>query len=116
MDKKYTKPVSITVDEQSYDWTPRDGLLADKDDFTANANQQVMDLFMMDLVDAYGEKFPAAPEGPFLPTTTQDLYTTVYLLNTLFADSEIDIDGDAPTMRDMGLAGPRFINGEQLID
>jgi len=100
---QYTEPVKISVGEQKYEWTPADGLLAYKDDFAANANQQFIKLFMLDLFAQYGEKFPATPQGPFLPTTTDDLKTTIYILNTFFADEEITVEGEAPTMNSLGI-------------
>lgn len=109
---KYTEPITIKIDEQTYNWSPEDGLLADKDDLKANGNEQVIRLFLNDLANEYGGKFPATPEGPYLDTDTFDIYTIVFLLETMFPDSEITYSGDVPTLAEMGIDGlPASING-----
>lgn len=105
MNNEYTKPVQIKIDDQVYNWSPEDGLLADKDDVRANSNEQVIRLFLADLAEQYGGKFPATPEGPFLGTNTFDIYTIVFLLETMFPDSEITYSGDVPTLASMGIDG-----------
>lgn len=115
---EYKDPVTFTVDGTMYEWEPEGGLLADKDDFEANATEQAIRLFLEDLASEYGEKFPAAPEGPYLPTTTKSLSTTVYMLNVIFPKAKIKVDGEAPTMFSMGLGGaPRLLeDGSEVVD
>lgn len=114
--RNYSESVRLIVDGKRYSWNPEDGLRANSEDPIAINNEQVMTLFLLDMQKMHGVNFPATPEGPFLPTTTASLHTTMFLLNKLFPDSKIESDGPVPSMADMGLAGPRYVNGQRLID
>lgn len=100
---EYTEPVAFKIDDMSFEWTPDMGLLADKDNFAANAQEQVIRSLVGVLIDEYGENFPATPEGPYLPTTLRDLNTTMYLLHTMYPDSKIKIEGERPSLPSLGL-------------
>jgi len=115
---EYTEPVSFNLDGLSFEWTPEEGLLADKDDFEANAQEQTIQAFVDILVNEYGENFPATPEGPYLPTTLTDLRTTVYLLNVMFPSEKMKITGEHPTMASLGLGkGTRSLeDGSEVVD
>lgn len=105
MDNEYAEPITIKIDDQTYNWSPESGLLADKDDVKANANEQIIRLFLADLAEQYGGKFPATPEGPYLETNTFDIYTIVFLLETMFSGSDITYSGEVPKLATMGING-----------
>lgn len=110
---KYTNPVKIRLDDQTYNWSPESGLLADEDDIKATANEQVLRLLLADLAEQYGGRFPVTPEGPYLETSTFDIYTVVFLIETTFSGSEITYSDEVPTLSEMGIRGglPNNLDG-----
>jgi hypothetical protein len=99
--KEYTEPVNITVDGVTITWDPKSRDLVAQDSEAQAVANEVSKFIYYSAPDR--DVVPATPEGPFLPATTQNLYTVVWAVESLYFDTEVSYEGDAPTMADMGL-------------
>lgn len=114
------KPADETQDiESSLTWTFGKGLESTDDAFSSNvalfAVQRTADA---QLVES-GDSFKVTPEGPTLPTdrTFKDIYAAVYFIYKTFPGGQIVVDGEAPTLEDMGLSGKSVDeNGNPIIN
>jgi len=102
LEKEYTKPVDITVDGNTFTWDPKSESLIPKEGETVQDTIDALDKFIY-YAAPDRSIIPVAGEGPFLPATTQDIYTLVWAISILFEDSEVVYDGEVPTLDDMGL-------------
>lgn len=97
--KEYTEPVTFELLGVEINWTP-EGLSSESG--SARNIQRSLERYLR-LVSYGSSEVAATPEGPFLPGTTKNLYTVVWLFSTLYGDEKLTVSGDAPTLRDMGL-------------
>lgn len=112
---EYKKPVTFIITpadetqdiQSSLTWTPGKGLVSTDDAFSSSvalfAVQRTADA---QLVES-GDDFKVTPEGPTLPTDRQfkDIYAAVYFIYKTFPGGQILVEGEAPTLEDMGLSG-----------
>ena len=111
--KEYTSPVTFSFLDVEINWTP-EGLSSEP----GFAREVIISLEQLLSALAYGvEEIAATPEGPFLPTTTKNLYTVVFLIYKLYGEETITVSGDAPSLRDMGLdpASNEDENGNTIV-
>lgn len=101
LEKEYTEPVDITVDGDTFTWDPNAESLIPKDGETVMATIEALDRFVY-YAAPDRSIIRVAGEGPFLPATTQDIYTLVWAISVLFEGSEVSYSGDVPTLDDMG--------------
>lgn len=113
---KYTEPVNFkilpdnpeTTAESELTWTPEEGLqTTEKDSFNSELTLFAVQQNAISREIEFGDEFPVTPEGPSLPTDTsfKDIHAAVYFIFDTFPPDQIEIDGEAPTLQDMGLAG-----------
>jgi len=95
----YTSPVTFTLLGVEVVWTT-EGLSSEAG--FAREIQRSLEKYL-DTISYGTEEVAATPEGPFLPATTKNLYTVVWLIHELYGNEKIKISGTAPTLRDMGL-------------
>jgi hypothetical protein len=111
--KEYSSPVTFGLLGIEITWTP-DGLSSEPG--FAREIQRSLENYLMS-VSGVDLDVAATPEGPFLPNTTKNLYTVVWLIYALYGEEKITISGSAPTLRDMGLdiASSYDENGNPIV-
>lgn len=102
LEKEYTEPVDITIDGDTFTWDPKAESLIPKAGETVQDTIVALDKFIY-YAAPDRNTIRVAGDGPFLPATTQDIYTLVWAISILFEDSEVMYDGEVPTLDDMGL-------------
>jgi hypothetical protein len=116
LEKEYTEPVDITVDGNTFTWDPKAESLIPKEGETVQDTIDALDKFIY-YAAPDRTTISAAPEGPFLPATTQDIYTLVWAISVLFEDSDVVYNGEVPTLEQMGLGEePDLVDdGDEIV-
>lgn len=113
---KYTEPVNfkITADnpeiqsEASLTWDPEKGLqVTEEGSFNSELALFAVQQNAVSREIEFGERYSVTPEGPSLPTdeSFKDIHAAVYFIFDTFPPEQVEVDGEAPTLKDMGLAG-----------
>jgi hypothetical protein len=108
--REFTEPFSIYVLDEKITWLPMGELMTD----LGNEKARSIALSIEDwihLAADYGEEIAVTPTGPFLLADLSDPYAVVWAVSTLYDEGEFRIEGEAPTMKEMGLVEPDT-NGE----
>lgn len=124
----YDKPVTFTIlpEDSRYEtasellWDPEKGLKV-KEEGSFNAELALFSVKQNAISREieFGEEFSVTPEGPSLPTdpSFKDIHAAVYFIFDTFPPNQVEVDGEAPTLKDMGLVnaetddyGRRIIN------
>jgi len=122
---EYTKPVIFTITpedeslraQSSLTWTPESGLKASDDSFSSGlalfAVQKTADVQFVES----GSEFDVTPEGPTVSTDRKfkDIYAAVYFVYKTFPGEQILVEGDAPTLEDMGISNKSVDEDGNLI-
>jgi hypothetical protein len=111
--KEYTDPVTFELLGVEINWTP-EGLSSEPG--SARTIQRSLERYL-DLFSYGSRDVAATPEGPFLPKTTKNLYTVVWLFSELYGEEKLTVSGEAPSLRDMGLdiSSDYDENGNQIV-
>ena len=113
--KEYDQPVKFIVGTNQIGWYPdEDTLSAVPGSMAKEIANSVEELIMY--LDDRGY-IQVTPEGPSLPATVKNLYTVVWAFNELYKDEGVEVEGDAPTLADMGIdeASNYDENGNEIV-
>jgi len=113
---KYNEPVTFTIfpEDSRYEaaseliWEPEEGLkIKNEGSFNAELKLFAVQQNAISREIEFGDEFSVTPEGPSLPTdpSFKDIHAAVYFIFDTFPPEQIEVDGEAPSLKDMGLAG-----------
>lgn len=113
---KYSKPVHFIISpenpefslESRLTWSPEDGLQASVEDhLDSMLSLHEVKHNAISRMMKFGQAFAVTPEGPSLSTddSFRDIHAAVFFIFDTFAPDRITVDGNAPTLEDMGLSG-----------
>lgn len=106
--RNFTEPFDLIILNEKISWVPGSSTLVfDPTSEKAKSINKSLHDFIVNWAD-YGWELAVTPVGPFLTATESDPYTFVWAANALYGDSEIQVEGVAPTMEEMGLGGESY--------
>lgn len=93
-------------DDSTIIWDEYSGLTPDDSERAVQAVSEIktfIDKMKEVYIDNYGlSSIPITPEGPFAKPSDTDPVIVAWTLKTLY-DTEYEVSGDLPTMKDLGL-------------
>ena len=117
--KKYTKPVYIKVqDVGNIYWDPQaDNLMTDYEPGSMEMQDTIVEFIDAVSMAQGSSEIAVTPEGPFLPADPTNIHTLIWAVNYLYEDFKINILGDAPTLKDLGLDKASSVDedGNQIV-
>lgn len=100
--RNFTEPFDLIISDETISWVPGSlTLVVDPLSEKAQAISRSIEDFIAKSAD-YGYELAVTPVGPFLVASVTDPYTFVWAANSLYGDTEIKVEGLAPTMKEMG--------------
>lgn len=102
--REFTQPFDLIITGEKISWVPGSlDLVYDPLSEKARAIEQSLDDYAYRWSD--GLYISVTPVGPQLTSRITDPYTFVWAANALYGDTGIEVQGDAPTLQEMGLGG-----------
>lgn len=106
--RNFTEPFDLIILGETLSWVPGSiTLVYDPTSEKAGAISRSIDDFIARWAN-YGYELAVTPVGPFLIADITDPYTFVWAANSLYGDTGIEVEGVAPTMKEMGLSGEEY--------
>jgi len=106
--RDFTESFSLTIQGETISWVPGEmDLVVDPTNEKARAIKYSLEEFVNAWCD-HGYEVAVTPVGPFLVNDITDPYTFVWAANALYGDTEIGVEGEAPTMEELGLDGKDY--------
>lgn len=100
--REFTEPFSLYILDEKITWLPRGELMTDLGNEKARNIALSIENWIYVAAD-HGEEIAVTPVGPFLVADLSDPYAVVWAASTLYDENEVRIEGEAPTMKEMGL-------------
>jgi len=124
---EYTKPVTFIISPENPDvdieseliWDPEEGLKAKEDSFSSEVSLFAIQQNAISREIEFGEEYSITPEGPSVPTNPdlKDIHAAVFFIFDTFSPERITVEGEAPTLQDMGLVNNELDEyGRQIIN
>src|SRR6056297_1102577 len=115
---EYTKPVTFIISPENPDvdvqseliWDPKEGLKAKENSFSSELALFSVQQNAISREIEFGEEYSITPEGPSIPTNPnlENINAAVFFVFNTFSSDRIVVDGEAPTLEEMGLVNNEF--------
>ncbi len=106
--RDFAEPFDLIISGERISWVPGQmTLVVDPTSEKARAIKASLADFANKWCN-YEYEIAVTPVGPFLVNEITDPYTFVWAANSLYGDTGIEVEGEAPTMEEMGLGGKDY--------
>jgi hypothetical protein len=106
--RDFTEPFDLIISGEKISWVPGQmTLIVDPTSEKAIAIKDSLADFANKWCN-YEYEIAVTPVGPFLVNEITDPYTFVWAANALYGDMKIAVEGEAPTMEELGLDGKDY--------